>query len=91
MSNSERNITTDAIEGGKDRLRELLDVRVPGGVLLGATILEVTSIKPEALIILGAVFVVSEVRQVDCSCTTRVGINSSSVKFIYTLRNKCRK
>ena len=58
MSNSERSITTDAIEGGKDRLRELLDVRVPGGVLLGATILQVSSIKPDVLMTLGVVFVV---------------------------------
>jgi hypothetical protein len=57
MSNSERSITTDAIEGGKDRLRELLDVRVPGGVLLGAAILQATSIKPDVLIVLGVVFV----------------------------------
>lgn len=57
MSNSERNITTDVIEGGKDRLRELLDVRVPGGVILGVVILQFTSIKPDALLALGAVFI----------------------------------
>lgn len=58
MSNSEANILADIKNGGKKQLLELLDVRIPAGIVLGVAILQLTPVAPDQLLAIGAVFVV---------------------------------